>query len=455
MKSLVLSAQEIWERCLEKLRQNVPTQHFDIWIRPVRASKIKGQETLVIRVPSPFYYEYLEAHYASLLVQTLRQILGPKAKLEYEITIDPQDKPLCLPGQESPSPQVIPGLKRPPQETHLNPRYTFQNFVEGECNRLARSAGISVSERPGQTAFNPLFLYGSVGQGKTHLAHAIGNHILRIHPHKRVLYMPTEAFINQYIEAIKSKSVGQFLERFQPLDVLILDDVQSLMGKMGTQDILFHVFNNLHQQGKQIILTGDAPPSQLKGLEERVMSRFGWGLSAPLDPPDYETRKAILTYKTRQEGIELPPEVLEYLSENITTHVRDLEGAIITLIAQSSLNRRPITLALAEEIVHRLRPRKGDLSPDQIMQKVAQYFKIPLEELAGKSRRREVAHARHMAMYLLRHHTALSLKAIGAYFGGRDHSTVIHALETIQGSLNTQTAVQKQVQEIEAQLRQK
>lgn len=447
-----LSAQEVWQRCLEVIQHNLgsnpaPVRTFLGSVQPLTLQ----EGVLTLRVPSQFFYEYIEEHFSALIVRTLRRLLGPKARLEYQVMTAAEAAPMRLPSQELPPPTVFPGLRSvQPFPTNLNPKYTFENFIEGECNRIARSAGLTVAQRPGQTAFNPLFIFGEVGQGKTHLAHAIGNYARLVHPDKVILYLTSERFTQEYTEAVRNKKISDFLQKLQSVDLLIVDDIQFLMGKQGTQDMFFHIFNHLHQKSRQIVITADAHPSELRGMEERVTSRFGWGLSAPLSPPDYETRMAILRFKLRQEGIEISEEILAYLAENVQSHVRDLEGVVIQLLAETSIRRRELSLALAQEIVSRFKPlRTRAVTVDAILKAVSNYFKIHVDELTGKSRRKEVAYARHIAVYLARKHTRHALKALGEYFGGRDHSTILHSCQWISEMLAVNQELNRHVQDLE------
>lgn len=449
MAVLTVKAEAIWEKCLQVIRQNVGAPTVSMLFQSVRPAALEG-DVLTIQVPSQFFYEYIEEHFSQLIVQTLRRHLGPRARLEYQV-LTVRDKAVNLPSQELPSPTVWPGLRAHQRfPTNLNPKYTFDNFIAGPCNQLARSAGLTVAQRPGQTAFNPLFIYGEVGQGKTHLAHAIGNYARMLHPEKLILYLDADQFTHQYVDAVRSKRYDQFLSRFQALDLLILDDVQFLIGREATQDTFFQLFKKLHEAGRQIVITADAAPQELKGLADRITSRFSWGLAAQLLPPDYETRLEILKYKVRQEGLDIAEEILVYLAEHIQSHVRDLEGVIIQLMAEASINRREISLALAREIVQRFRPQRSRvLTIEQIIQAVANYFRFHPEELRGKSRKKEVAYARHIAVYLSRKYTQHALKAIGERFGGRDHSTILHSIEWVKEAIHVNRELSQQLQELE------
>ncbi|MCS7153663.1 MAG: chromosomal replication initiator protein DnaA [Bacteroidia bacterium] len=452
MSTEALSAQEVWQRCLEVLQHNFGSNTAPIrtFLGAVQPIQLQGG-VLTLRVPSQFFYEYIEEHFSAIIVRTLRRLLGPKARLEYHVMTAAEAAPMRLPSQELPPPTVFPGIRSTQTfPTNLNPKYTFENFIEGECNRIARSAGMTVAQRPGQTAFNPLFIYGEVGQGKTHLAHAIGNYARLLHPDKAILYLTSERFTQEYTEAARSKKFSEFLQKLHSVDLLIVDDIQFLIGKQSTQDMFFHVFNHLHQKSRQIVITADAPPSELRGMEERIISRFSWGLAAPLMPPDYETRLAILRFKLQQEGIQIPEEILAYIAENVQSHVRDLEGVVIQLLAETSIRRRELTLSLAQEIVSRFKPlRTRAITVDAILKAVSNYFKIHIDELTGKSRRKEVAYARHIAVFLARKHTRNALKALGEYFGGRDHSTILHSYQWVSEMLPISQDLSRHVQDLE------
>ncbi len=449
MTAAIVRAEDIWEKCLQIIRQNVGASTVAMLFQSVKPAALEGN-ALTIQVPSQFFYEYIEEHFSQLIVQTLRRHLGPTARLEYQV-LTIKDQSVNLPSQELPPPTVWPGLRAHQRfPTNLNPKYTFENFIPGACNQLARSAGLTVAQRPGQTAFNPLFIYGEVGQGKTHLAHAIGNYARLLHPERLILYLDADQFTQQYVEAVRGKRYDQFITRFQGLDLLILDDIQFLIGRESTQETFFQLFKKLHEADRQIVITADAAPQELKGLAERITSRFSWGLAAQLQPPDYETRLAILQYKVRQEGLDIAEDILIFLAEHIQSHVRDLEGVIIQLMAEASINRREISIALAKEIVQRFRPQRSRiLAIEQIIQAVANYFRIHPDELRGKSRKKDVAYARHIAVYLSRKYTQHALKAIGERFGGRDHSTILHSIEWVEETTHVNRELSQQLQELE------
>jgi chromosomal replication initiator protein len=317
-------------------------------------------------------------------------------------------------------------------DTYLNPNYSFDNFIEGDCNRLARSAGFAVAQRPGLTSFNPLMMYGGVGLGKTHLVQAIGNYITNHFDNKLVLYVSSEKFTNQFINSIKNNTLQDFTDFYMKVDVLAIDDVQFLSGKEKTQDTFFHIFNHLHQMGKQIIMTSDRPPRELQGLQDRLLSRFKWGLTADLQTPDFETRIAIIQKKIQSEGISIDYDVIEYVAHSVNSNVRELEGVIVSLMAQASLTRREIDVELAKNTLRNIvMNEEKEVTIDTIQEVISDYFQITVADLKSKSRKKEVVYPRQLAMYLAKEYTELPLKSIGYHFGGRDHSTVIHSIQSV------------------------
>ncbi len=468
--------EEIWNNCLKVIRDNVPSISFRTWFEPIVPLRLEDK-VLTIQVPSPFFYEYLEEKYIEIISKTLRKELGYDAKLEYSIVMENnnlnsrpytvrfpaknqtelKNKPVSLPLTEENSiknPFIIPGIKKLNIDPRLNPENSFDNFIEGECNRLARSAGYAVANNPGGTAFNPLLIYGESGLGKTHLAQAIGIEIKNKFPDKVVLYVNANRFQTQFVESIRNNNKNDFLHFYQMIDVLIIDDVHEFAGKEKTQDIFFHIFNHLHQSGKQLILTSDKPPVELQGLEQRLLSRFKWGLSADLQIPDYETRIAILRKKTYKDGIELPEDVIEYVATHITDNIRELEGALISLLAQSTLNKKEITLDLAKEMIDKLiKNTKREVSIDYIQKVVCNYFEIPTDSIQSKTRKREIVQARQVAMYFSKNLTKASLATIGSQIGGKDHATVLHACKTVNNLLETDKLFKGQIEEIEKKLK--
>jgi chromosomal replication initiator protein len=453
--------EKVWTNCLSIVKDNVPLQAYKTWFEPIKPVKLKGS-VLTIQVPSQFFYEWLEEHYIKLLKKTIRKEIGPDAKLEYSIIMEnnqgntnpytikipTSDKraiknpsvsmPLDISANPIKNPFVIPGLRKINVDSNLNPNYSFENFVEGDCNRLARSAGYAVAEKPGGTAFNPLLIYGGVGLGKTHLAHAIGISIKNRMPNKTVLYVSSEKFTHQFIDSVKNNSTNDFIHFYQMIDVLLIDDVQFFSGKEKTQDVFFHIFNHLHQTGKQLVLTSDKAPVELQGMEQRLLSRFKWGLSADLQVADLETRIAILQKKMYADGIELPKEVVEYLAYSISSNIRELEGALISLIAQSSLNKKSITLDLAKQMIDKfVKNTAREVSIEYIQKVVCDYFDLPIELMKSKTRKREVVQARQIAMYFSKKMTKSSLANIGMHCGGKDHATVLHACRTVNNLSET------------------
>ena len=451
----------VWDNCLEVIRDNVPYQSYRTWFEPIVPIKL-DEKVLTIQVPSQFFYEWLEEHYISLLKKTVKKEIGSEGRLEYQIIMEngynstkpysvrvptnsatTKNQPVTMPMDLGRSdairnPFIIPGLKKVKVESQLNANYNFDNFIEGDCNRLARSAGYAVANKPGGTAFNPLLLYGGVGLGKTHLAHAIGIEIKEKDPSKTVLYVSSEKFTHQFIDAVKNNNHNDFVHFYQMIDVLIVDDVQFLAGKDKTQDVFFHIFNHLHQNGKQLVLTSDKAPVEMQGMEQRLLSRFKWGLAADLSSPELETRIAILRKKIYQDGIELPEEVLEYLAYSITTNIRELEGALISLLAQASLNKKSIDLDLAKQMIDKfVKNTAREISIDYIQKVVSDYFAMPIELMKSKTRKREVVQARQIAMFYAKNMTKASLATIGAQCGGKDHATVLHAYRTVNNLIET------------------
>ncbi|MGE0088792.1 MAG: chromosomal replication initiator protein DnaA [Bacteroidales bacterium] len=470
--------QEIWCNCLKIIRDNVPSLSFRTWFEPIIPLKVE-ENVLTIQVPSPFFYEYLEEQYIDILRKTLRKELGNEAKLEYSVVMENsvysnnkpftvkfptnyktelKNKPVTVPmSSEEKSiknPFIIPGIKKLHVDPRLNPDNSFSNYVEGECNRLARSAGNAVAENPGGTAFNPLFIYGDSGLGKTHLSQAIGIKVKEQFPEKTVLYVNANKFQTQFVEAVRNNNKNDFLHFYQMIDVLIIDDVQEFAGKEKTQDIFFHIFNHLHQSGKQLILTSDKAPVEMQGMEQRLLSRFKWGLSADLQTPDFETRIAILRQKIYHDGIVISDEVIDYIASHITTNIRELEGALISLLAQSTLNKKEITLELAKQMIDRLvKNSKKELSVDYIQKVVCDYFNLSPDSLQSKTRKREIVQARQIAMYFSKTLTKSSLASIGAQIGGKDHATVLHACKTVNNLMDTDKRFKGQIESIEKKLK--
>lgn len=461
-------ANAVWSECLRVIEQHVNEQSFSTWFKPIQPVKLEGIN-LTIQVPSQFFYEWLEDNYVQILKLAIKTTLGQGGKLEYAVVVDK--------GNSSNQPYVVSypqgtqggknGTRGPKEEqkttpfemqslnaealtkSNLNPNYSFNSYIEGDCNRLARSAGFAVATKPGITSFNPLMVYGGVGLGKTHLVQAIGNEIKNGVDEKFVLYVSSEKFVNQFMDSIKDGNVKSFTNFYMQVDVLIIDDIQFLAGKDRTQEMFFHIFNHLHQNKKQIIMTSDCPPRDLKGLEERLLSRFKWGLTADLQMPDFETRIAIIRRKMQSEGIVIPADVVEYLAYTVDTNVRELEGILISLIAHASLNRVEISLELAKTVMKNIiKDIETEVGIDFIQKTVSEYYGINLEDLKAKTRKKEIVTARQVAMYFSKEFTNHSLKSIGYHFGGRDHSTVIHAVQNVNDYMENDVPYRNSVNEL-------
>ena len=470
------TAQSVWKNCLLFIKDNIQEQAYKTWFEPIQAVDL-NDNALSIQVPSKFFYEWLEEHYVKLLKVALTKELGQSAKLLYKIRMENTygnklpfteqipsnnrqavktqevDVPIVQKNPELKNPFIIPGIRNINIDSQLNSNYSFDNFLEGDSNRLARSAGMAVANKPGGTSFNPLLIFGGVGLGKTHLAHAIGVEIKDKFPEKTVLYISAEIFTQQYIDSVKKNTRNDFIHFYQLIDVLIIDDVQFLSGKSGTQDVFFHIFNHLHQNGKQVILTSDKAPVDMQDIEQRLLSRFKWGLSAELHQPDYETRISILKNILFRDGVEIPEEIIEYVAKNIKSNVRELEGAIISLIAQSSFNKREVNLELAKHVVEKfVKNVKREISIDYIEKIVSDYFQLDIETLQSKTRKRHVVQARQLAMFFAKKFTKSSLANIGNQIGDRDHATVLHACKTVDNLVTTDKQFRKFVDDINKKL---
>lgn len=478
-KMIAEDYKRVWAECLEVIKDALGPENkvaFDTWFVPIVPLKLEGS-TLMVQVPSQFFYEYLEEHYVDLLKRVIRMQLGSNAMLKYSIVMDQSirtspivttlpsnsrrsvqnpltDMPININkdnARELPNPFVIPGIQKTRVHSQLSPNYTLENFVEGDCNRLARSAGYAVAEKPGTTSFNPLLLHSNVGLGKTHLANAIGLKTKELHPDKTVLYVTSEQFMAQYAEAGRTGTTNDFIHFYEQIDVLIVDDIQFWSGKgQKTQEAFFHIFNYLHQRNCQIIITSDKAPGELQGLEPRLLSRLKWGLNADLQAPDVETRKAILRQKLQNDGIEMSEDVIEYIAYNINTNVRELEGALISLIAQSSLNRKQITLELTKQMIDKyVQSSTREITIDYIQKVVCDSLDLPVDSIQQMSRKREIVQARQLSMYFAKKITKSSLAVIGMQCGNKDHATVLHACKTIENLRQTDRYIRNLVDELE------
>lgn len=464
--------EKVWSNCLEIIKSNVSSQVYTTWFEPIVPVGIE-KDIMTIQVPSQFFYEWLEEHYVNIIRKALVRELGEKAKLEYRILLDKNDKnsavnypntksgnaesndtfmPITV-GNQIRNPFVIPGIKKVTIDSQLNPVYTFDSFVEGDCNRLSRAAGFAVAKKPGGTAFNPLFLYGGTGIGKSHLLQAIGNQIKQITPGKTVLYLQADKFINQFIESAKNNTTSEFINFYNLIDVLLIDDVQFFAGKDKSQEVFFNIFNHLHNNGKQLVITSDRAPKDIEGIEDRLLSRLKWGLMAEMSMPDYDTRYTILEKKMYADGVILPKEVVEYVAYNINTNIRDLEGAMIALLAQASLVKRDIDIDLAKKIIKNyVKSVSREVSVEYIQKTVCEFIGITTELLKENTRKREVVNARQISMYLAKKYTKNSLKEIGRHFGNKDHSTVIHSIQVVDNLLEVDKKFKEDVDELKKRI---
>ena len=453
----------IWKNCLKYIKERIPNQSFSTWFEPIKPLKSEDN-VLTIQVPNQFFYEWLEEHFVHTLKEAISREMGSGSRLEYSVVMTDEHKSnanatsLKINNLEDRkgtnhkgiNPAFIEGLNG---ENSLNPTYTFDNFIEGDCNRLGRSAGLAVAKKPGVTSFNPLMIYGGVGLGKTHLVQAIGNRI-RTDDAKKIIYVTSEKFTNQVINSFTNKNIQNFISYYRKVDMLIFDDVQFLRDKEKTQEIFFYIFNHLHQAGKQIVMTSDCAPKDLKGLQDRLVSRFKWGLTADLQQPAFETRMAIIQQKIQEDGIKIPDEVVEYIAYTVDTNIRELEGVVVSLIAHASLMRIAIDLELAKRVLKNIvKEIDSEVGIDYIQKTVSDYFRVSQDDLKAKTRKKEIVIARQVAMYFSKDYTNHSLKSIGYYFGGRDHSTVIHALQSVSDMLDTDARFRYSVDELKKKLK--
>lgn len=469
---LELSAEQIWDKCLTIIKDNVQYQTFRTWFEPISAVSFE-QDILTIQVPSQFFYEWLEEHFVDLLGKTIRRVIGKNAGLNYRIKMNSAPTPATMnlaagshQKTSKPSyvdlplkvdnprdivnPFVIPGVRRLQIDSQLNAKSTFNNFVEGACNRLSRNAGLHIAKKPGQTAFNPLMVFGGTGCGKTHLLHAIGNEIKNTNPNKTVLYVSAEKFVNQFMDHSRNNLINDFIHFYQLIDVLLMDDIHLFMNAVKSQEAFFAIFNHLHQSGKQIVLSSDTAPNKLEGLNERLITRFRWGLTAEIEAPDYETRKEILVMMMKNEGLEVDNEVVEYIAYNIQENLRDLEGAIISLFAQATLNQKEIDLDLARQVVKNyIKTSSKELSIEDIQKMVCQFYNIAYNDLLTTSRKQRIVEARQITMYLAKNYTNSTLKAIGNHFSGKDHTTVIHSCQKVESLLDVDAEYKEKFLEIQ------
>lgn len=456
----------LWNACLDIIRDNVPEQTYKTWFCPIVPLKFED-DTLVLQVPSQFFYEFLEEKFLDLLRQTIHKVFGERTKLMYSVMVV-KNPPTAVPlpthsGSSTPVSAVrkttTTDIPQTPQITeldpHLNRDYNFETFIEGESNKLSRSVAEAVALNPAKTIFNPLFFYGASGVGKTHLANAIGTKIKELYPEKRVLYVSAHLFQVQYTDSVRNNTTNDFINFYQTIDVLIIDDIQEFAGVTKTQNTFFHIFNHLHQNGKQLILTSDRAPVLLQGMEERLVTRFKWGMVAELEKPTVELRKDILRNKIRRDGLQFPPEVINYIAENVSDSVRDLEGIIISIMAHSTIYNKDVDLELAQRIVRKVTQNESKaITIDNIINTVCKHFGLDTSAIHTKSRKREVVQARQIAMYLAKNYTDFSTAKIGSLIGNKDHATVLHACKTISELKEVSKSFQAELEEIQTALKQ-
>lgn len=447
----------LWSECQQILHDNLSPSAYQTWFAPVSALDLEN-DVLVLQVKSQFIVEYIEENYLDLLSRVLRKVFGPAIRLEYRIMVagssidvpsEPLREPINRPRNEAyaPSQELVNAW-----DSQLNPQYTFDNFVKGEPNKLARAAAIEIAKNPGKTLFNPLFLFGGSGVGKTHLAYAIGNEVERLNPNARVLYVTANMFKLQFQDAVNHNQVPDFLMFYQSVDVLIVDDIQYFSDLKGTQDTFFQIFNYLQQSHKQLILTSDRSPMELQGIQDRLLSRFKWGLAAEITRPDYQLRHDILLYRVRRDGVKLGDDIITYIASNVSDNVRDLEGVLASLLAYSTLTDNPIDMALTEKVVGRLvQLQPKTYMPSDIIAAVCREMNVPEQVITARTRQREAVKARNIVMYLIKKFTDSSLAEIGKYVH-RDHATVAYSLNSMDAQMGYDAVLRQEVTKIENQL---
>ena len=453
MDKRVLTASDLWKNVSSEIRSVLNEQTYATWFEPINAVGL-DDKSVTLEVPSKFYYEWIDRHYRKMLLSKIEVAYGKKLLVRYSVVLgEPESKEIT--GDNLLDTNVSPVEQRfYDSGSRLNKRYTFTSFVEGSNNQLAKAASVSVAGSPGQTSFNPLVIYGGVGLGKTHLLQAIGNKVLAMTPSPKVHYTTSEKFTLDFISAIQNNNSSNFSTRYRNVDVLLVDDIQFLQKKEQTQEQFFHTFNDLYQRGKQVILTMDRHPSELYCLKDRLLSRFQSGLIVDIQAPNLETRIAILQKKAEEDSLEIPFEITELIATNVRGNIREMEGALIKLLAYSSLSHTDITMSLAKRALRETLGRSGtkSVSIDDIIQSVSESLDVPENKLIGRGRKMEVANARQVAMYLSREIVGASLENIGLHFGGRDHTTVIHACRSVKGKMKDKSDFRRQVDGIRTQL---
>jgi chromosomal replication initiator protein len=444
-----MDAKQVWRAALGELQVSLSPANFETWLRDTHLVDVDDNR-FRIAVPNGFAKDWLDTRYRSLISQTLARVVGYSVQVEFVVTpvAEAQAQVSTLAAQPV---RVEPTRVGAPEgaaagATNLNQRYTFANFIVGSANRLAHAASLSVAERPGH-AYNPLFLYGGVGLGKTHLMHAIGNAVVAKFPRKRVAYATSEKFTNEFITSIQQGKIDEFRARYRRIDLLLIDDIQFIADKERTQEEFFHTFNAIHEDGKQIVLSSDRPPKAILTLEERLRSRFEWGLIADLTAPDLETRIAILRAKAEEQGTPITSDVIEFIARKVVSNIRELEGALNRIVAYASMGAMPITIELAQAVLSNVlyNPKKRQVTPERIAKAVSDYYGVGMEQLQGQKREKSIVVPRQIAMYLMREETDVSLLRIGAELGGRDHSTVLHACDKINREIQVNDEMRREV----------
>ena len=454
---------DMWQNCLDRIKAQTSAEEFAKWFEPIEPLEFDGT-TLRLRVPNESYVRQIEKNYIPFLRPIISQLYGQQTRLHYavpraaapvSVSADADTTAISRFKTQTntaniKNPFVIPGLKKIFIDPQLNPNLTFATFIEGECHRLARSAGMAIAVDPGNNPFNPLYIYGDSGLGKTHIVQAIGHEVRQRHPELQVLYVSMNKFQAQFQTAYKNGEIPDFIHFYQMIDILIIDDIQELTGKTGTQNAFFNIFNHLQLAGKQLILTSDKPPVELKDIEQRLLTRFKWGLSAQLDSPDYDTKLKIIRAKARKLGAPISDDVVAYLADNISANVREIEGALSSLVANASFLGRKITPSLAKEILKvYVKINRREITIDRIIEVVCTHLNLDFARFNSTERTREIAQARQIAMYLAKQHTKAPLTMIGSAIGGRNHATVLHSCKAVTNLIETDKAFRRQVEEIE------
>ena len=432
-----------WENCLSLIKSKINIQSYITWFKPIKATQFKNK-TLTLQVPNKFFYEWIEEHYIELLNEVIIKVIGNEGKIEYEIS-----KEQILNSETNEIKEIVTDKKNTKSKfDNLNRKFNFKTFISGKCNSVAKAAGKRISRSPGNNPFNPLMIYGGVGLGKTHLLQSIGNKISK-NCNLSVYYITSEKFASQFIDALKENKLKDFTTFYSNIECLIIDDVQFFKGKVKTQEVFFHIFNQLNLNRKQIILAADKSPVELEGLTSRLISRFKSGLTVELEKPDYETRLDILNHKIREEGLTIEKNIVEFIAFQVDTNIRELEGVLISLLAHSTINKKSIDIDLAKSVINKIvKNTKIEIDIKYIQDVVSKYFNISIEDMKDKARKKEIVIARQVAMYFSKDFTNNSLKSIGFHFGGRDHSTVIHAVQAVNDMIDTNSIFKKNIKEI-------